>query len=56
MAIDEDVVTLEVSVYHGRIMAVEVNQPVEDLACPVLDGPNVHSPIPLPVPGRHPIH
>lgn len=54
MAINKDVVTLEISVYNERIVAVEINQPMEDLPGPVLDGPNVHLPIPLPVPGCHP--
>lgn len=53
VAVHEDVVTLEVPVNDGRIMAVQVQQAAEDLPAPVLHRPYVHPSVPLPVPNHH---
>ena len=53
VAVHEDVVTLEVPVDDGRIVAVQVQQAAEDLPAPVLHRPYVHPPVPLPVPNHH---
>jgi hypothetical protein len=50
VAVHEDVVTLEVPVDDGRIVAMQVQQAAEDLPAPVLHRPYVHPPVPLPVP------
>jgi DUF1009 family protein len=50
VAIDEDVVALEVTVDDGRVIAVEVDEGTEDLATPVLDGMQPHTLVLLPVP------
>jgi hypothetical protein len=39
VAVHEDVVTLEVPVNDGRIVAVQVQQAAEDLSAPVLHRP-----------------
>lgn len=54
VAVDKDVVALEVPVDHRRIMAVEVGETIEDLPGPTFHGSNVHSRILLPVPVNHP--
>jgi len=54
VAVHEDVVTLEVPVDDGRIVAVQIQQAAEDLPAPVLHRPYVHSPVPLPVPKSPP--
>lgn len=43
VAIDEDVVALEVPMDYRRIMTVEISEALEDLASPVLYWPNAHS-------------
>jgi hypothetical protein len=50
MAIDEDIVAFEVSVYDRRIMAVHISKTTQDLAGPALDCSNIYSLIFLPVP------
>jgi hypothetical protein len=37
-AVDQDVVTLEVPVNDGRVVCVQVQQALQDLECPALDG------------------
>ena len=54
VAVHEDVVTLEVPVDDGRIVAVQIQQAAEDLPAPVLHRPYVHPPVPLPVPKSPP--
>jgi hypothetical protein len=54
VTVHEDVVTLEVPVDDGRIVAVEVQQAAEDLPAPVLHRPHVHPPVFLPVPRSPP--
>ena len=54
VAVHEDVVTLEVPVDDGRIVAVQIQQATEDLSAPVLHRPYVHPPVPLPVPKSPP--
>lgn len=54
VAVHEDVVTLEVPVNDGWIVAMEVQQAAEDLPAPVLHRPYVHPPVPLPVPKSPP--
>jgi hypothetical protein len=53
VAVHEDVVTLEVPVDDGRIVAVQVQQAAEDLPAPMLHRPYVHPSVPLPVPNHH---
>lgn len=53
VAVNEDVVTLEVPVDDGWIMAVQVQQAAKDLPAPVLHRPYVHPPVSLPVPNHH---
>lgn len=53
VAVHEDVVTLEVPVDDGRIVAVQVQQAAENLPAPVLHRPYVHPPVSLPVPNHH---
>lgn len=50
MAIDEEVVALEVSMYDWRIMAMEVSEALQYLASPVLNCSHVHSLILSPIP------
>lgn len=40
--IDENVITLEVSMYNRRIMAMQVMKPFQDLSTPTLYGSNVN--------------
>jgi len=54
VAVHEDVVTLEVPVDDGWIVAVQIQQAAEDLPAPVLHRPYVHPPVPLPVPKSPP--
>lgn len=54
MAIDKDVVTLQVPVDYWRIMAVEVSEAAEDLAGPVLHCSNVYSGVLSSVPVSYP--
>lgn len=56
VAVDEDVVALEVPMDDGGVMAMEVGQGTEDLAAPVLDGTQPHTPMLLPVPTQHRQH
>lgn len=53
MAIDENVVTLDVPVYHRWIMAVQVYEPMQDLSSPAFNGSDINSRIHLPVPVSH---
>lgn len=50
MTIDEDVVTFEVSVDDRRIVLMQVDKAIKNLACPVLDCSNVHSLVSFPIP------
>ena len=42
MAINKDVITLEVSMDHRRVVAVEINKPFQDLPSPRLDCSNIY--------------
>jgi hypothetical protein len=41
--IDKDIVTLQISVDHRRVMAMKIEKPSQDLPTPVLYCPNVNS-------------
>ena len=49
VAVDEDVVALEVAVDGGRRVCVEVGEPVEDLCAPAPHRRHAHPPVLLPV-------
>ena len=53
MAIDKDVIALEISVDNWRIMGMEINQTLQDLPSPFLDCPDVDAPVSLPVPDQN---
>lgn len=48
--IDEDVVTLEISVDNGRVVAVQVYQAAENLPSPALQNLVINNLVPLAVP------
>lgn len=49
MAVDKDVVALEVAVDDRRVVVVEVVEAIKYLARPVLDGPQAETPVSPPV-------
>lgn len=49
MAIYKDIVTLQISVYYWRVVFVQINEPLQDLACPAFDSSDIDSPIFLPI-------
>lgn len=52
--IDEDIVAFEISVDHRRIMAMEVDEPHENLPAPMLYCPKIYLPVSQPIPtDRH---
>lgn len=50
VAVDEDIVTLEISVDYRGIMAMEIEKPTQYLSAPMLNCPNVNSLVLLPIP------
>lgn len=50
VAIDENVITLEISVDHRRIMAVQIQKPFQNLPTPMLNSSDVNPSVPKSVP------